>query len=136
MPPAALRESLALTNASLTSAGAPINGSVPETRMSLPKFKDAAASAAMDRDGFFLVAGLAANGAPRLDPVYRDMLGAMSGSDPYFPLRMTGTNWIGDLDLRARVLAELSRIMAPPLAAVVDDTRLVGAGFRVKYSGD
>lgn len=104
--------------------------------MSIPKFKDPAARAAMERNGYVVFPGFAAALVPRLRDVYREMLGAMSASDPYFALPMTGTNWIGDLDLRARILAEVGGIIAPELERILDDHRLIGAGFRVKYSGN
>jgi len=104
--------------------------------MSIPRFKDPAARAAMERNGYVVFPGFAEALVPRFREVYREMLGAMSASDPYFDLPMTGTNWIGDLDLRARILAEVGRIIAPQLEGILDDHRLIGAGFRVKYSGD
>lgn len=48
---------------------------------------------------------------------------------------MTGTNSIGNLALRKHILAEVSRIIAPELGSILDDYRLVGAGFRVKQVG-
>lgn len=90
----------------------------------------------MERDGYFVMPGFAAALVPRLRAVYRDMLGAMASSDAYHQLPMTGTNWVGDLALRTRVLAEVGSIVAPQFDAILDDHRLVGAGFRVKYGGE
>src|SRR2546426_400290 len=103
--------------------------------MSTPSFKDRTARAAMERSGYVVFPGFAEQLVPRLLSVYRDMLGAMPASDPYFHLLMTGTNWIGSAALRARVLAEVGQIIAPELGSILDDYRLIGAGFRVKQVG-
>jgi len=103
--------------------------------MGIPSFKDPAVRATMERDGYVLFPGLAKQLVPRLLAVYRDMLGAMPASDPYFHLPMTGTNWIGNAALRARVLAEVAEIIAPELGSILDDYRVIGAGFRVKHVG-
>ena len=103
--------------------------------MSTPSFKDPAARAAMERNGYVVFPGFATQLVPRLLSVYRDMLGAIPPSDPYFQLPMTGTNWIGSPALRARVLAEVGQIIAPELGSILDDYRVIGAGFRVKQVG-
>jgi hypothetical protein len=59
----------------------------------------------------------------------------MPPSDPYFQLPITGTNVIGSFALRERVLSEVGAAIASDLATVIDDFRLVGAGFRVKQAG-
>lgn len=89
----------------------------------------------MERNGYVVFPGLAKQLVPRLLSVYRDMLGAIPTSDPYFDLPMTGTNWIGSPALRGRVLAEVGQIIAPELGSILDDYRLIGAGFRVKQVG-
>jgi ectoine hydroxylase-related dioxygenase (phytanoyl-CoA dioxygenase family) len=104
--------------------------------MGIPSFKDPAARAAMDRNGYVVIPGFAEQLVPRLLSVYRDMLGAIPVADPYFQLPMTGTNWIGTLALRARVLAEVGQIIAPALASILENHRLIGAGFRVKQVGE
>jgi hypothetical protein len=103
--------------------------------MAIPSFKDRAARSAMERNGYVVFPGFAQKLVPRLLSVYHDMLGAIPPSDPYFQLPMTGTNWIGSPALRARVLAEVGQIIAPELGSILDDYRLIGAGFRVKQVG-
>jgi ectoine hydroxylase-related dioxygenase (phytanoyl-CoA dioxygenase family) len=100
-----------------------------------PSFKDPSTRDTFERDGYVVFPGFVGKLVPQLLAVYRDMLAQMPASDPYFQVPMTGTNCIGSLTLRRRILAEVSRMIAPELAAILDDYRLVGAGFRVKQVG-
>jgi ectoine hydroxylase-related dioxygenase (phytanoyl-CoA dioxygenase family) len=103
--------------------------------MSIPTFKDRATTEAMGRAGYVVVPGFAEKFLPRLFAVYEDMLAALPASDPYFESPMTGTNWIGSPALRMRILAEVGQIVGPELGSILEDHRLVGAGFRVKQAG-
>src|SRR5437868_2094739 len=64
------------------------------------------------------------------------MLRELATSDPYFQCPMTGTNYVGDRGLRDRVIARVSEIVAPRMAPLLDGYRFLGAGFRVKQTGD
>lgn len=101
----------------------------------VPTFRDGSTRAAMARAGYVVFPELAAPQLPALRSVYADMLAAMPVTDPYFRYPMTGTNCIGDLALRQQVLAAVAAIIAPQLDALLEDFRVVGAGFRVKQVG-
>lgn len=103
--------------------------------MPVPTFKDSNTREAFDRDGYVIFRGLAAPLVPALRDVYQGMLAALPDSDPYFNVPMTGTNCIGSLPLRSRILASVGEIIAPAVGSVVDDYRIIGAGFRVKQVG-
>lgn len=103
--------------------------------MLVPPFKDPDARAAFERLGYVVVPALLAEKVPELVSVYEEMLRGMPPSDPYFQIPMTGTNCIGDPDLRRRICGEVQRIVAPRLETVLDGYRFVGAGFRVKLVG-
>jgi hypothetical protein len=48
---------------------------------------------------------------------------------------MTGTMFLGSRDLRRRIVARISEIIAPHLVSVFERFRFVGAGLRVKLPG-
>ncbi len=100
-----------------------------------PRFKDPRTTAALERDGYVVVPGLAADAVPELTAIYEDMLGSIEPSDPYFGCPMTGTNFLADRDLRIRISDRIGEVVWPRVAAALDDHRFVGAGFRVKQTG-
>jgi hypothetical protein len=104
--------------------------------MVIPPFKDPKTRECFGRDGYFVFEGLARNDVPALVAVYQDMLRELPGSDPYFHCPMTGTNYVGNRGLRDRITARVSEIVAPRLAPLVDAHRVLGAGFRVKQTGN
>ncbi len=103
--------------------------------MSIPTFTESARTSAMEQAGFVVVPGFAGKLLPRLRSAYQEMLSALPASDPYFESPMTGTNWIASSVLRLRILTEVGQIIAPELGSILEDHRLVGAGFRVKQVG-
>ncbi|MBX3026413.1 phytanoyl-CoA dioxygenase family protein [bacterium] len=103
--------------------------------MQVPQFRDSAARETFERTGYVVVPRLLADDIPQLQAVYEEMLSGMPATDPYFQIAMTGTNCVGSPELRRHVCAEVARIVAPRLDAVLDDYRFVGAGFRVKQVG-
>lgn len=101
----------------------------------VPTFKDRGIRESFDRDGYAIFRGLATHLVPDLLAVYQGMLSELPESDPYFKVPMTGTNCIGSLPLRARILASVGQIIEPAVSSVIDNFRLIGAGFRVKQVG-
>lgn len=104
--------------------------------MIIPPFKDPQTRESFARDGYFVFEGLAERDVAEIAEVYRDMLGELPESDPYFHCPMTGTNYVGDRGLRDRTIARVSAIVGPRLAPLLDGHRFLGAGFRVKQTGD
>lgn len=105
------------------------------TEIIAPSFKDQQTRKTFAERGFVVYPGLAAHLVERLASVYADMVAQMPPSDPFFHLPMTGTNCISDLALRQRVLDAVGDIVGPALASILEDYRLIGAGFRVKQAG-
>jgi hypothetical protein len=103
--------------------------------MVIPPFHDPSVRDAFGRRGYVVVPGLAADRVAELRSVYEEMLRRMPASDPYFEPPMTGTNCIGDPELRRQICEKVHRIVEPHLGSVLDDFRFVGAGFRVKQVG-
>src|SRR6185312_6480887 len=101
----------------------------------IPRFKDPERTAALERDGYVVVPGLVADEVPALAAIYEEMLGSIEPSDPYFGLPMTGTNFLGDRELRNRISARVSDVVGPAVRATLGAHRYMGAGFRVKQTG-
>jgi len=103
--------------------------------MIVPTFKDRDTRESFERSGYAVFPGFARSLVPDLLAIYREMLAELPESDPYFKVPMTGTNCIGDMELRARILASVGRLVEPEMRSILEDYRLVGAGFRVKQAG-
>jgi hypothetical protein len=101
----------------------------------IPRFKDPERTAALQRDGYVVVPGLLADAVPELTAIYEEMLRSIEPSDPYFGLPMTGTNFLGDRELRMRISTRVGDVAGPKVASVLEAHRFVGAGFRVKQTG-
>jgi hypothetical protein len=100
-----------------------------------PRFRDPERTAALERDGYVVVPGLAADAVSELAAIYQHMLDSIEPSDPYFGCPMTGTNFLGDRALRMRISTRVGEVVGPRVATVLDKHRFVGASFRVKQTG-
>src|SRR5262245_16053688 len=103
--------------------------------MITPPFTDPKTRESFERDGYFVFRGLAEKEVPGLVEIYEEMLRDLDPSDPYFHCPMTGTNYLGDRNLRNRVMDRVSALIAPRLVPLIDRYRFLGAGFRVKQTG-
>ena len=103
--------------------------------MILPPFKDREAMRSYERDGFVVFRRLAEPEVPRLLAVYESMLAEVPPSDLYFSNPMTGTTYLGSLDLRRRITARIGKIIEPYVLSTFERCRFMGAGLRVKLPG-